>query len=133
LISKEIIMVLIRVFSVIAVVFGTMTVISGSVVLFPNDVIQKSAGNYVEFVVWFNLLSGFMYIITGFGLWKCKKWSVMISVIITLAIVIISLVFSIYVVQGAIYELRTFYALTFRMLLWLAISVISYRKIIKEA
>ena len=126
-------MVLIRVLSIIATVFGIMTVISGSAVLIPNGIIQKSVGNYVEFVVWFNLLSGLIYIITGFGLWKSRKWSVMTSVILTLALAIILLVFSIHVKQGGMFELRTFYALTFRMLFWLAISFISYRKFIKRS
>jgi len=124
-------MVLIRLFSIIVTVFGIMTVISGSVVLFPNDIIQKLAGNYVEFVVWFNLLSGFVYILTGFGLWKGKKWAVSVSVLLTISIAIILIIFSFHVVQDGAFEVRTFYALTFRMVLWLAVSIISYKAVIK--
>ena len=125
-------MVLIRLFSIIVTIFGIMTVISGSVVIFSNKVIQKFAGDYVEFVVWFNLLSGFVYILTGLGLWKGKKWSIPVSVLLTLSITIILIIFSFYVGQGGAYEVRTFYALTFRMVLWLAVSIISYKTFIKD-
>ncbi len=125
-------MIAVRLSSIIAAVFGLMTVISGSAVLFTEGAIQKSAGNYVEFVVWFNLLSGFGYMITGFGLWKRRKWSVALSITITIGISVILLVFGIYAILGGVYELRTFYALTFRMALWLTISVISCKKIVKS-
>ncbi len=126
-------MVVIRVLSIIAVIFGFMTVISGSAVLFSNGAVQKSAGNYVGFVVWFNLLTGFGYIIAGYGVWKLRKWSVTLSFAITVGILLVFLALCVHVKQGELYEMRTFYALTFRMLLWLTISIVSYRKIARQS
>ncbi|MFH2130502.1 MAG: hypothetical protein ABIK68_09035 [bacterium] len=118
---------IIKVFAVIAVIFGGMTVVSGSAVLFTGDTIRKSAGNYVTFVVWFNLISGFAYIAAGIGLWAGKKWSATLSIIITLGIAGVLLAFGVHVLQGGLFEPRTVYALTFRLLLWLIISVLSFR------
>ncbi len=119
----------IRVLSIIAGIFGIMTVISGSAVLFPNDFIQKSAGNYVDFVVWFNMLSGFAYIAAAVGLWNSQKWSVTISIVLTSSIAVVLLIFGIHVWQGGLYEMRTLYALILRMLLWFILSIVSYRRI----
>ncbi|MBU2647279.1 hypothetical protein KKI24_21415 [bacterium] len=116
-----------KVFSLIAIVFGGMTIVSGSTVLFTDGAIQKSAGNYVAFVVWFNLISGFAYIAAGIGLWAGKKWSATLSIMITLGIAGVLLAFGVHVLQGGLFEPRTVYALTFRMLLWLIISVLAYR------
>ena len=45
--------------SIVAIVFGLMTIISGGSVLFIESA-RRAAGDYVPFVLWFNFLAGFM-------------------------------------------------------------------------
>ena len=56
--------------SLIAVGFGLLTIKSGGAILFGNDAARDAAGNYVPFVLWFNFLAGFAYVIAGAGLWR---------------------------------------------------------------
>ena len=60
--------------SAVAVVFGLLTIKSGGSVLFIDGVDRQAAGNYVPFVLWFNFLAGFFYIVAGVGLWLQKLW-----------------------------------------------------------
>ena len=122
----------VKFFAALAVVFGIMTVISGSIVLFINGPGQKSAGNYVAFVVWFNLISGIGYIISGFGLWRLKKWAVFFSGAIAFGILVTLFAFANHVIQDGLFEVRTLYALIFRLLVWGTISAVSYRKLITK-
>ena len=57
---------------VITVIFGLLTIKSGGSVLFVDGVAREEAGNYVPFVLWFNFLSGFAYLIAGAGLFMQK-------------------------------------------------------------
>ena len=56
--------------SVIAIAFGLLTIRSGGNVLFGGAVAQEAAGNYVPFVLWFNFLAGFAYVMGGVGIWR---------------------------------------------------------------
>lgn len=89
--------------SVICVVFGATSVVSGSIVLFTEGEIRNSVGYTVDFVVWFNMLSGIVYVITGYGLWKMRKWAAITSVAITVSILVVFIPFSYHVIQGGQY------------------------------
>ena len=47
----------------IAIVFGIMTIKSGGAVLFTDGEARLAAGDYVSFVLWFNFLAGFLYVV----------------------------------------------------------------------
>ena len=36
---------------------------------------RQAAGHYVPFVLWFNFLAGFAYIVAGVGLWMRRRWA----------------------------------------------------------
>jgi len=59
----------IRVITGFAVVFGFLTIKSGGAVLFVDGSSRQAAGNFVPFVVWFNFVAGFVYLIAGGGIW----------------------------------------------------------------
>jgi hypothetical protein len=61
--------ILVWVISMIAMGFGLLTIKSGGTILFGEDAAREAAGNYVPFVLWFNFLAGFAYVIAGAGLW----------------------------------------------------------------
>ena len=115
----------------IAVLFGLLTIKSGGSVLFIDGQDRQAAGDYVPFVVWFNFLAGFIYIIAGAGLWMQKRWAVWLSICIALATLIVFAVFGIVVINGESYEVRTVVAMSLRTVVWVFISMFAYRKIIR--
>ena len=117
--------------TVIAVLFGLLTIKSGGSVLFIDGQDRQAAGNYVLFVVWFNFSAGFLYIIAGAGLWMQKQWAVWLSVFIVLATLIVFAVFGIVVIAGEAYEIRTVIAMSLRTAVWASIAMFAYRKLIR--
>ena len=59
--------------SLVAVGFGLLTIKEGGTILFGGDAARASAGNYVPFVLWFNFLAGFAYVVAGAGLWLRQR------------------------------------------------------------
>ena len=116
----------------VAVLFGLLTIKSGGSVLFIDGPARQAAGNYVPFVVWFNFLAGFIYIIAGAGLWMQKHWAVWLSVVIVLATLIVFAIFGIVVLNGEPYEVRTVAAMNLRTAVWTLITMFTYRKIIHQ-
>ncbi len=111
-----------------AVLFGLLTINSGGAVLF-NEAARQAAGNYVDFVVWFNFLAGFAYVIAGIGLWRWQRWAVWLSLAIAAATLLVFIAFGLYVLSGNSYELRTVIAMAGRTLLWGLIGAAAYRQI----
>lgn len=54
--------------ALVATVFGIVTIIVGGKTLFGAANERTAAGNIVPFVLWFNFIAGFAYVIAGFGL-----------------------------------------------------------------
>jgi phosphatidylserine synthase len=115
--------------SVVAIVFGLMTLVSGALTLF-NAEVQRSAGNFVGFVLWFNFLAGLAYVVAGVGLWLRQRWAVWLSFAIAAATVFIFAAFGMQVWRGGSYEMRTVWAMAFRAVTWLVISTVAYAKLI---
>ena len=118
-----------RILSVIAVVFGLLTLKAGGSVIFNIGSARQVEGNFVPFVVWFNFLSGFFYIAAGIGLWLQRRWAVTLSIALVISISITYIVFGIHVLNGGPYEMRTVYAMALRTFLWTVISIASYKQI----
>jgi len=118
-----------RILSVIAVVFGLLTLKAGGSVIFNIGSARQVEGNFVPFVVWFNFLSGFFYIAAGIGLWLQRRWAVTLSIALVISISITYIVFGIHVLNGGPYEMRTVYAMALRTFVWGVISIVSYKQI----
>ena len=119
------------VITVVAVLFGLLTIKAGGSVLFVDGQDRQAAGNYVPFVVWFNFLAGFLYIIAGAGLWMQRRWAVWLSVFITLVTLVVFVAFGMVVIIGEAYEVRTVAAMSLRTVVWALISMFAYRKLIR--
>ncbi|MCV0426446.1 MAG: hypothetical protein K5905_13310 [Roseibium sp.] len=116
-----------------AVIFGILTVLSGSIALFSSEGIRERFGDVVQFVLWFNFVSGFAYVLTGAGLWRRKRWAVIASVLLFLAILGVFTYLGLHIASGAAFETRTVVAMTFRASCWLIISLIAIRQIVRRA
>ena len=118
--------------TVIAVLFGLLTIKSGGQVLFGDSSYQKAAGNYVLFVVWFNFLAGFVYLVAGAGIWLRQRWAVWLSLFIVIATIIVFAFFGLHILEGGEYETRTVAAMSLRSLVWTSIFIFSYRELIRR-
>ena len=117
------------VISIIAIAFGLLTLKSGGEVLFFDGAGREAAGNYVPYVLWFNFLMGFVYIVAGAGLWLQKRWAVWLSIFIATATIVVFAIFGVNILLGELFEQRTVGAMTLRSGVWIVISIFAYLKI----
>lgn len=120
------------VITVIAVVFGLLTIKSGGSVLFVDGIAREEAGNYVPFVLWFNFFAGFAYLLAGIGLFMQKLWAAWMSVFIVAATTVVFSLFGLHILNDGMYELRTVVAMSLRAVIWALIATFAYRKIIRQ-
>lgn len=111
---------------VIAIAFGTLTIKSGGSVIFFDGPARLAAGNYVNFVVWFNFIAGFFYILAGLGFLFHKNWTQTLSIIIASATLLIFAAFGVHILMDGSYEMRTVIAMSLRSAIWLIFSFAAY-------
>ena len=117
-----------RVISLIAIGFGLLTLQEGGAVLFVDGVARQAAGHYVPFVLWFNFLAGFTYIVAGVGLWMRWRWAMWLAVAIAVASALVFLAFGVHVYLGGAWERRTVIAMTLRTLVWAGIATMAWHR-----
>ncbi len=103
----------------IAVVFGGLTIVSGGMALFGGALV----GNAEPFVLWFNFLSGFVYVIAGIGIALRKPWAGKVAIALAFAILAVFGLFGWHVFQGGAYELRTMGAMVLRSAVWISLAI----------
>ena len=106
----------------VALIFGLMTIASGGKVLFGSDAARAAAGDYLPFVVWFNFIAGFAYVVAAAGLATGQAWAARLALFIALATAFAFLVFGLLAMTGTPYEPRTVGAMTLRTALWAGIA-----------
>ena len=111
--------------SLVAVGFGLLTIKSGGTILFGDATSRAAAGNYVPFVLWFNFLAGFAYVVAGAGLWLQQRWAMWLAAAIASATALAFAAFGVHILSGGAYELRTVIAMSLRTLVWVAITVVA--------
>lgn len=112
---------------IIAIVFGIMTIKSGGTVLFVDGPARIAAGNYIGFILWFNFLAGFLYVIAGIGLWIKQQWSEKLSIFIAIATLSVFAAFGVHILLGGNYEMRTVIAMILRSVIWITIAMIAIK------
>jgi len=112
---------------ILAVVFGAVTVFEGGRMLFGRPEIRASAGNIVPFVLWFNFIAAFAYLMAGLGLLLWKRWAAQLSAGIAVATLAVFAAFGVHVALGGAFEARTVGAMLLRSTVWIAIAVSTCR------
>ncbi len=106
----------------VAVVFGLATVISGGRALFGG----ADMGAVVPFVLWFNFVAGFAYLLAGIGLWRGTAWAPVLSIGIAAATAVVFVFLLWHVWRGeAPYESRTMAAMILRLGIWATIATVA--------
>ena len=111
----------------VAILFGLLTILSGGRVLFGDDTARAAAGNVVWFVLWFNFLSGFAYVLAGVGIATRRRWAASLSILLAISIAVAFLFFGFRILSGEAFEMRTMGAMTLRLVVWVAIAMVSRR------
>ena len=111
----------------IAILFGALTIWSGGQVLFGPDASRTEAGNYLPVILWFNFLSGFLYVLAGIELPRWRESSVVLAAILATALVLVWIYFGLHILVGGAYEQRTLLAMVLRLAFWLVTAVLTYR------
>lgn len=111
----------------IALAFGIVTIISGGQALFGSEAARAAVGDAVPFVLWFNFIAGFAYIVAAVGLFKRLQWSWWLSALIAISTVLVSAALGVHIWSAGSYEARTVGAMALRSGIWIAIAVIAWR------
>ncbi len=111
---------------IISIAFGVLTIKSGGAVIFIDGVDRQAAGNYVNFIVWFNFIAGFLYILAGLGFLFNQNWTLKLAVAIAVTTIMLFAVFVVYIVMGGSYEMRTIIAMSLRSVTWISFSLVAY-------
>lgn len=115
--------------SLLATVFGVLTLKEGGTILFGDEATRSAAGQYVPFVLWSNFLAGFAYIIAGAGLWMSQRWAVWLALGIAAGTSVLFAAFALHVYSGGAYEMRTVVAMGMRLLVWSGIAAVAAKTI----
>lgn len=110
-----------------AVFFGLLTILSGSLALFGGDSAKEAAGDVVPFVLWFNTFAGLAYVAAGVAFLSRSRLAVPVAVAIAVATAAVMALFYAHVLQGGAYEVRTAFALGFRLAVWIVLAVVAWR------
>ena len=113
--------------AVVAIIFGIVTIFVGGKTLLGGTAERAAAGNIVPFVLWFNFVAGFAYVVAGVGLWLWQRWAAQLSAAIAAATIAVFIAFGIYVFLGGAFEPRTVGAMIIRSALWIFIAASACR------
>jgi hypothetical protein len=113
--------------ALVAIVFGIVTIIVGGKTLFGGPEVRAAAGNIVSFVLWFNFVAGFAYVIAGVGLFLWKRWAAHLSAAIAAATIAVFVAFGIHIFLGGAFEAKTVAAMIIRSVVWIVISALACR------
>lgn len=112
-----------RIAGAAAITFGILTVISGGSALFG----AVDMGAVMPFVLWFNFLAGFAYIIGGMLLMAGHRFALPVALAILIGTAAVFSVFGWRALSGVAYELRTLGAMTLRTLFWAAMVLVALK------
>lgn len=123
--SRHRLNVAIKASGVAAILFGIATVVSGGNAILGLHRILESGEKIVPFVLYFNFLAGFTYIITGIGLVLRSRWAPAFAVVVAIATVIVFAGFGVWILRGGAYETRTLIAMSLRTAFWCIASIVA--------
>ncbi|MBL0308381.1 MAG: hypothetical protein IPP77_01360 [Bacteroidetes bacterium] len=112
--------------AVVLLGFGLITLfLSTSIILDLFDIRAKE-GNYVLFIVWANFICSILYLFSGYGFIKTKKWTTPLLGIASALLIVSFIALIVYINNGGVYETKTVFAMIFRIGVTLAITLSAY-------
>lgn len=106
-----------------AIAFGVATIFAGGKTLFGGTAEREAAGAIVPFVLWFNFVAGFAYVLAGYGFFIWRRWAAILAATIAIATLAIFVALGLHIAGGGGFEWRTIGAMTLRSAVWIAIAI----------
>lgn len=113
--------------AILAIVFGVATIWSGGSVVFDIGEARPDAGTYVTFVVWFNFVAGFFYVLAGIGIFFQRRWAVRLAAVVAVATLLVFVGLGVHILNGGSFEIRTIAAMIVRSVFWVTIALLANR------
>ncbi|MDX9705746.1 MAG: hypothetical protein RBT46_08590 [Weeksellaceae bacterium] len=107
--------------------FGAVSLFMTTSIIFDWFGIRELEGNYVPFIVYANLICGFLYLLTSYLLFKNKKSASYLLLFASILLILSFISLGIYINNGGIYEEKTVKAMTFRSSITLILTFVSYK------
>lgn len=117
-----------KAWAIAALIFGALTVVSGARALFGDPATRASLGQVVDFVLWFNFLAGFAYLLGGLLLWRQSRWARWVAGGLAVGTALVGLALGWRMVGGGAYEIRTVGAMTLRFGFWAVLAILLWRR-----
>ncbi|WP_322988345.1 hypothetical protein [Hoeflea sp.] len=111
-----------RLIGAVAIAFGVLTLWSGGFVLFGPDTARVAVGQIIPFVLWFNFLSGAVYIVAGFGIFLGQRYGKALARAMAMALAVLFAAFLAIIAGGQEWETRTLGALMLRLGFWCLVA-----------
>lgn len=111
----------------VAAIFGLLSIYSGGRVLFGDAAVRAEAGNIVPVIVWFNFLSGFVYVLSGVQLMRWHRSGALLAAGIATALALVAVLFAVHIAAGGPFEIRTVMAMLLRLLFWCLVAAFACR------
>lgn len=112
-----------------AMAFGLLTLLSGGKALFGT----ADMGAVVPFVLWFNFIAGFAYVVGGLLLWRGHRFALPVALAILFATAIVFAAFGLRVASGGAYEMRTVGAMALRTGFWAVMAWTAWKTMTKQS
>ena len=116
-----------KISAILLTLFALITVFMSGSVIFDLFGIRAKEGNYVLFIVVSNFISGFLYLISAYGMFFQKKWTTRLLVFITTILLLSFAGLLWHINGGGVYEQQTIKAMLFRIGITMLFTGISWR------
>ncbi|MFZ1813016.1 MAG: hypothetical protein WBO55_00485 [Rhizobiaceae bacterium] len=107
--------------------FGLMSVLAGGSVVLSDGTARELAGEIIPAVVWFNFLTGPVYVLAGVAILLDHPTARMMSALLSAAILGVSAHLLWQIVIGTAFEMRTVAAMSLRLIFWTGAAVLLIR------
>lgn len=108
-------------------IFGLVTIVSGGRALFGSPEARAAVGQAVPYVLWFNFLAGFVYVVAGAGLLGRRTWAAHVSLFLAVSTLLVFGAFAGHALGGGAFESRTVGAMILRLSFWIAVALVARR------
>jgi hypothetical protein len=116
--------------AVVAIVFGAATIRVEGGALFGDG--TRAVGTVGGVVLWFNFLTGIVYVVAGAGLWQRRRWSARLALAIAAVTLLVFAGFGICVAAGGPFDARTVWAMTLRSVVWISIATVALKAVKRD-
>ena len=115
-----------KIAAIIVAAFGALTFFLSTGLVFDLFDVRQGQENFVPFVAWSNLFVSVIYLVSAYGFFTLKPWTVKLLSVAVVLLIITFIAYNFYLNSGGVHLEKTFGALMFRTAVTLVFSVGAY-------